>query len=113
MGFCLWTSIEHDIFVWNTIENCTDAVAWCDQWPLWDLKCGIEDQSWKDYESSPERTAFYSNPVAHGGITAAQWRIAITHWTMIAWNETKQKSNKKIEKIDIFEIFERPFTPRG
>ena len=90
-------SFANDVFIWNTIENCTDAVAWQDQWPLWDLKCGIDKEFWDDYESSPERTAFYSNPVVDGGITAAQWRISITHWTMIAWNKTKQKSKQLLK----------------
>ena len=87
-------TFKYDIFVWNTIENCTDAVAWMDQFPLWDLKTEIDKLFWEDFESSPEATDFYSNPVSAGGITTAQWRIAITFWVMKAWEITRQKRSK-------------------
>ena len=60
------TAMGNDVFIWNTLENCTDAVAWLDQWVLWDLKCGVDRRFWEDFESSAEKTDFYSNPVAHG-----------------------------------------------
>ena len=86
------TAMANDVFIWNTLENCTDAVAWLDQWVLWDLKCGVDRLFWADFESSAEKTAYYSNPVSHGGITLAQWRISITHWVMQVLEQTRKKS---------------------
>ena len=89
--------MTNDVFIWNTLENFTDAVAWLDQWVLWDLKCGVDKRFWDDFESSAEKTAFYSNPVSEGGITLAQWRISITHWVMQAWEETRKKSDQLLK----------------
>ena len=65
-------SFSNNVFIWNTSEDCTDAVAWLDQWPLWDLKTEVDKLFWADFESSKEMTEFFSNPVKEGGITTAQ-----------------------------------------
>ena len=72
-----WTN---DVFIWNTLINCTDVVAWLDQWVLWDLKCGVDARFWADFESTPEKTNYYSNPVIMGGITmAGSWKLGRKH----------------------------------
>ena len=62
-------------------------MAWLDDWPIRELKTIVDDLFWKDFESSDERTDFYCDT-----ITAAQWRIAITHWVWEAYEKVNSKS---------------------
>merc|ERR1712202_70225 len=53
-----------------------------------ELKTIVDDLFWNDFESSDEQTDFYCDT-----ITAAQWRISITHWVWKAYLKENSKPN--------------------
>ena len=78
----------NDAFIYNTSPNCTDCEALIDHTLGRELKNGIRDLFWNDFESSPERTDWYCN-----SIKEPDWRILLTHWTWQSWEKLSVRSS--------------------
>ena len=70
----------NDAFIYNTSPNCTDAEALVDHTLGRELKNGVRDLFWADFESSVERTKYYCEDVRE-----REWRILLTWWTWQSW----------------------------
>ena len=74
LSFC------NDAFIYNASPNCTDCEALIDHTLGRELKNGIRDLFWADFESTPKRTECYCKCVRE-----VDWRIPLTFWTWQYW----------------------------
>ena len=82
LAFC------NDAFIYNTSPNCTDCEALVDYTLGRELKNGIRDIFWGDFESSPKRTEWYCKHVRE-----VDWRILLTFWTWQSWEKLSVRSS--------------------
>ena len=83
-------AFANDTFIYNTSPNCTDCEALVDHTLGRELKNGIRDLFWADFESTPERTEWYCKK---NGIRECDWRILITFWTWQSWEKLSVRSS--------------------
>lgn len=78
----------NDAFIFNTSPNCTDTEALVDHTLGRELKNGVRDLFWSDFESSLERTKFYCEDIKE-----REWRILLTWWTWQSWEKISVKDS--------------------
>ena len=78
----------NDTFIYNTTPNCTDCEALVDHTLGRELKNGVRDLFWSDFESSPERTRWYCNDIRE-----VDWRIMLTFWVWQSWEKLSVRSS--------------------
>ena len=73
---------EHGMFITNTPEDCTDAVALVDHHLGRRVKGSVSDFFWCEFEKDVTSIRFFCDE-----ITEAEWRIRYTKWVGQAWED--------------------------